>query len=217
LGRFLSILDALTPVLLSGDPEISHSDQVVCRECQGKVPVDLSDSPMSGFPEIADGLDPAKRLFNPFADAKTDAVAIMPGCTAIYGRTTFSGDVLGYMGCRFEASQVLDKVFRVVALVAADGNPLITGDLSHHLGCGFPLCRAGGMGDGTIYDKAVSVLHQGMTQVTHPGFLAGAFLVEPGIGVGSGAMGIVLERFTMKVPLLVPSLAASDHPWAGSS
>ena len=129
----------------------------------------------------------------------------MPGRPTVDCRATVSGNVLGNVGCRFPCPQVFDKVFRVIALVAGHGDPPFSGNVGNHFDCGFPLRSTSSMGDGTINDEAVSILHQGMAQVAHLGLFACAFLVESGIRVCRGLMGFVLSVFPTEVMFLVPT------------
>ena len=71
------------PALRGTDPQISHSDQVVCCYCQGEVPIDLLNPSITGFAEQTNCFEPAEDLFNPLAELLARHVAGVPGSTAI--------------------------------------------------------------------------------------------------------------------------------------
>jgi hypothetical protein len=50
------------PALCGTDPQVSHSNQIVSRYCQGKVPIDLLDTSVTSLAEQANSLEPAEDL-----------------------------------------------------------------------------------------------------------------------------------------------------------
>lgn len=67
------------------NPQVPHSDQVVCCYRQGEVPVDLPDASVAGLTKHADCFEPAKDFLDPLAELLTDLVAAMPRGTTIDG------------------------------------------------------------------------------------------------------------------------------------
>ena len=65
--------------------QVTYSHQIVRRGSEGKHPGYPFGSSVSGFPEIADGFDPAEDFRHPLAPALTDDVARMTGGATIDG------------------------------------------------------------------------------------------------------------------------------------
>ena len=66
---------------------------------------------------------------------------------------------------RFHLSAFLNEATAVITFVGPNGYPVITCNLVDHSNCGLTLRSPVCMGYGSINDKAISVFHQGMTQI----------------------------------------------------
>jgi hypothetical protein len=81
------------PLLLaraSGDYwyQLAHSDEVVGGGREGKDPADPVGAAMPGLAQAADGFQPPKDLFDPFALGLADGVAWVAGGAVVYGVCT---------------------------------------------------------------------------------------------------------------------------------
>ena len=82
---WISPFGRFPPALCGTDPQVSHSDQVVSRYRQGKVPINLLNTSVTGLAEQANRFEPAEDLFNSFAELLTCRVAGVPGGSTVNG------------------------------------------------------------------------------------------------------------------------------------
>ena len=82
---WISPFGRFPPALCGTDPQVSHSDQVVSRYRQGKVPIDLLDTSVTSLAEQANRLEPAKYLFNPLTELLTCGVAAVSSGAVVNG------------------------------------------------------------------------------------------------------------------------------------
>jgi hypothetical protein len=96
--------------------QVAHSHQVVSCGREGEDPAHPFLSSVPGFPEIADGFDPAEDFHLPFSQALTDGIARMAGSPAVDGRRT-RRTLLGQMRHGIKGTQGLDKLPSIISLI----------------------------------------------------------------------------------------------------
>ena len=74
----------LLPVSLSHE-KLWQPCEIVGGKCQGELGADALCAAQHGLGGWSDGLAPAERLLDLFADALTDAVTSMPRCASVDG------------------------------------------------------------------------------------------------------------------------------------
>jgi len=79
-------------------PDVSHSDQIVGRQGQDEVPINLRRATMPCLAQVTHGLDPTESLLDALAYAPAYLIALMLGSPSVDGRTAVTLDVLGDMG-----------------------------------------------------------------------------------------------------------------------
>lgn len=86
-------------------------------------------------------------------------------------------------------------------LIRSQGDALVARDVLSHSQGRLAFRRAGCLGKMDIHRQAVPVLHQDMPHERQPGFLAFAFFVQLGLGIGGGGVGIVGPFVPVKIYL----------------
>ena len=166
-------------VLRGTDPQVSHSDQIVSRYCQGKVPVDLLNSSVAGLAELAGGFQPTEDFFYPLAELLAHGVATVPSGATVNGGTAFSLGVLRDMRRNFHCAHGLDKFLGVVVLVSCYRYAALLGsDLGKHGLGGIPLGKAIGFGNLADDNQSVPIFGQDVRSKRHLCFMGAALAVQ---------------------------------------
>src|SRR5215467_13841693 len=100
--------------------DVSHSNQVVSSGSEGKDPIDLVTSSMSGFSHGRDGFHPAKDFFNSFAFVLTDLITRMPDRARIDRRATEPFHILSDMRCNSKLADRGDEATCVVSFISPE-------------------------------------------------------------------------------------------------
>ncbi len=103
--------------------QVAPSHQIVSRGGEGKHPACPGHPSAAGFPETADGLEPAEYCLTPLAEG----LAGVPGGPAVNGRPT-GMTVLRHLRHRPQGSQGSDQSAAVIPLVRAHGYAVATGE-----------------------------------------------------------------------------------------
>src|SRR5579859_2981098 len=146
-----------------GWTEANDAEQIVGGQCEVRPALVPGDASIAQFPSTADRLGPAKDLFDPLANALTDAVAHVPNRPAVDGAPSAAG-VLGDMGRHSSLFASGDELPRVVALVRAQSHPMARcrPAVQHRQRC-IALGRPARLGQQDIEHQPVPVLHQHVT------------------------------------------------------
>src|SRR3984957_1587089 len=152
--------------------ELRQSNQIVGGGSEGEGPPDAAATAELRLLLPGHRLDPAERLFDAFADALTDGIAVVPRRACVDRRTSATG-VLRHMRRHCHRAQLIDEVFRVVGLVGTErvrarpvGARFDRGERR------YPLGMAVSRRQTSINQKAMAVLHQTMADEAELGFLA---------------------------------------------
>src|SRR5712675_215466 len=150
---------------------------------------------MPGLAQAADGLHPTEDLFHSFALDLTDGVPRMASGAAVDGAVNFASDVRSDL----ISAQVTHQFLLVVALIAAQRDSMLAGDLCRHREGRLGFCAAGGLGQPGVNHQAVAIVHLHVPGVTELGLFARTFAGQPCLGIGSRSVSGVGAPLTMKV------------------
>ena len=102
--------------------EPGDAQEVVGGRYQVGMHLNSLTSTIASFAQTADGLHPAERFLDPFANPLTDSVTAMAHGARIERRTAGTGQVTCHMRGDIERAARANEVSRVVALVPAQGD-----------------------------------------------------------------------------------------------
>ncbi len=122
---------------------------------------------MASLTQAGDGLEPAEDFFDPFAFLLTNRVARMTSGAIIDN----AGGLARNMGSYLVVTQLLHKLFAVIAFVGPERDPLLSRNLFHHRDRGLRFRPAVGRSHLAIDCDTVAVLHQHVPRVAQLGFL----------------------------------------------
>src|SRR5712692_6490360 len=109
--------------------------------------------------------------------------------------------VLRHMWSDVHPAKLSDQFLRVVVLVPSQRHAFSAGEGLRHEHRSISFRSAIGLGQKSLHQKPVAVLHQYMSQVAQLGFAAFGLLEQPGIRIRRGSMGLVLPLFPVKIDL----------------
>lgn len=120
---------------------------------------------------------------------------------AIDGGTTRAAGVLSDVRRHGNAAHLGDKTPGVVVLVGTKGFLVGTGDVSRHRLGGIPFSSARGLGDATVHDQGMAVVHEHVPPVARLGGVGVGLAGQQGVWIDAGAMGLVAELDAAEIPL----------------
>src|ERR1700681_369869 len=180
----------------------AHADQVIRRRREEKLPIHAGTPAMPELAESTDGLHPAEDFFDAFAHTLADGVARVPRGPSVQRATLLrERDVRRDL----EVPQRVDKAARVIAFVAADGDPSWRQRRDQADGR-LAFARAGRRGDAGVDHEPVTVLHQDFAEIDQLGFVAFRLLEQPAVGIGRRLMGLIRPPFPMKIDRRIPGV-----------
>jgi hypothetical protein len=106
--------------------ELGQPHQIVGCSAEGEGPSDALETAEPGLSLPGDGLDPAERFLDPLADAQADPIAAMARRSPIDRRASPIG-VLRHVRPHLHRAQFVDEVLRVIALVGAQRDRIVSG------------------------------------------------------------------------------------------
>ena len=95
--------------------------------------------------------------------------------------------------------QILDEAVAVVALVGTKGDALRSTEIIQELDGRIDFGGAIGGGDLLSGNEPVTTVHEHMPEIGHARGFAGRLLVNTGIGIGDGSMGVVTAGLTAEI------------------
>src|SRR5207247_6122453 len=179
--------------------EGSNPDQVVRGEGKCKHPVHAAGAPVPRLAHQPDGFEPAEDLLHSLAPLLADRVARMPSGSIVNRAAAAMAGVLGDMWGHSEQAHRRDEIARVIALVGPEGEAPVAIQRPEQFERGGPLSVSAGRDHTATDGEAVAVLHQHVTGVEQPGFLAGTFACEPGLGVRRRGVGCVAAALAVEI------------------
>src|SRR5208337_2280518 len=199
--------------------ELGDSEQVVAGGDEVGVHLHPLTTAIAGATQPADGLHPAEGFFDPLADPLADGVTGMAHGAGVDRRATWARQVLRHVRGDLERAAGLDEVAGVVALVAAQRDPLAAGQgFADHRNRRAPLGisvsrlnlevdQDSGKPTRVVLEysserrrlESVTVLHQRVSRVAELGLLARALFRQPGFGIGRRLVGRVLAPLAVEV------------------
>src|SRR5260370_11024670 len=142
--------------------QVAHSDQVIGRQCKAEHPADSRNPAMASLTQPAHGLEPAKDLFDPFALALTNRVALMPGGALVDDTGWLAREMRRYS----MVAQLLNQVFAIVTFGGAQRDSLPAWNLLYHSQRRLRFGASGRSGYAAVDRQPVAILHQHMAGVT---------------------------------------------------
>src|SRR6516225_6628415 len=194
-GRSARPIELRTASSRSSPHQSSHSDEVVRRQSESKHPVNTTCPSVPGLPQCGHGLHPPENFFDALPFALTDHVS---GMTC---RPSIDGAVLPLRSdvrCVPEIAHSLDECHRVVTLVASDRG-LSRRQALYHGKARFTFTPTRRSRHATIYDNAMSVLHQHVTGVAKLRLGAVRFPVQARFRVRRRLMGLIASLLPAKI------------------
>src|SRR6202140_1372851 len=150
---------------------------------------------MSQLPETTCCLHPAEDLLYALALLLADPITLMPRGSSVNSAVF----LLSHVRRGVERSGIRHETFGVIALIGADGYPIVARNrLDHHHRC-IPLSCAIGLHRFHIHYQPVAIVHQYVAGVTQLCFLARALARQQRLRIGRGLMRRVAPLLAMTV------------------
>src|SRR5580700_4913422 len=180
--------------------QVSQSAEVVSSAGKGEQPPNLVDPSQLHFPDHPHHFHPPERLLHSFSLPLTHLIPPMSRGPLVH-RAPAVRIVLRHMWGNVHPAESSYESLRVVVFVSSQGEPLSAGDgLGHEHRC-ISLRSSISLGQKSLHQKPVTILHQYMSQVAELGFAPFGFLEQSSVGIRGRFMGLVRPFLLVKVDL----------------
>jgi hypothetical protein len=198
--------------------KVAHPYEVVSGERQQSRELDLVAAAELRSAQQADVLAPPEDFLDQLACSQAQRIPGMPRRAFIYRRATAPIDVLRNVWRRVEFADPGDEVACVVGFVGSHCAAHRTGQSLKHLESSATLRRAVRLSHACIDHQPVTILADGVAEITQLGGRAFALSIELRLGVCRRGVRVVRALFPMKVAsrALRPALlGGSSEPSLG--
>src|SRR5262245_10251391 len=144
--------------------QVSHPDQVIGGQAEGKHPTDAVHSTMSRLAQHPYRFQPAENLLEALAFPLANYISGMPR-RATVDRAGPIAVVLRHMRRHITPTALTHKLLGVIALVSSNCDAMFSGEFFNHLNSGFPLGPSRRMGNPPVDSKPVAIFYRHMAQV----------------------------------------------------